>query len=175
MVKKIKPKYNKPFLDKAYEPSSRPNDYPTPEVDDLLFFIQRNYNTDAVIYQINYGQGGVLNLNDPMKVSWMKFHGDNTLLPLNYMQRKLAYGFNHDVISNELIEFEFVSYPKRFFLAKHDGRFQVYTDILGENAIIKLAYVYADEAGVFPDVKFIELYGHDIKTGKEVYERLNID
>jgi hypothetical protein len=174
MIRDIYKTYNKPYLDKAYEPCSRPKEYPTPDVEDLLFFIQRNYNTDAVLYQIKYTRDGLIDFNEPMEVSWMKFNLDEKILPLNYMQRKLAYGYDCSVVNKDLIEFEFVSHPKTFFIAKIDGDFKVVTEINGDRAVLKLAYIYADENGVFPDVKFIELYGHHIDTKAEVYERLNI-
>lgn len=175
MVKGIK-KYNKPFLDKAFEPKSRPDNYPIPEVDNLLFFIQRNYNFDTIVYQTNFDPSGLININEPIAAYWIKYGGGGIKKDLNYLQKKLAYGYTFEQIATDLFEFEFVSYPKRFFLAKQEcGQFKVTTDIAGTKSFITHAYIYAEENGIFPDVKFIELYGTDMKNGEKVYEKLIIE
>ncbi len=176
MLKKIKSFYAKPFLHKEFEPNSRPENYPIPDVEDMLFFIQRNYNTDTIIYQLNFDRNGLINLNEPIKVFWLKYGGGGVFVDLNYMQKKLAYGYSFDVITNELISFEFVSYPKRFFLAKqNDGTYRVCTQINDQKSFFTHAYIYAEENGIFPDVKFIELYGNSLDGMNKVYEKLVIE
>ena len=93
------------------------------------------------------------------------------------MQKKLAYGYDFEVISNELVEFKFVSYDKRFFLSKQENnQFLVTTRIEEKQVVITHAYIYAEENGVFPDVKFIELYGHKINDiASKIYEKIDIE
>lgn len=176
MLKDIHKPYSKPFLDKAFEPNGRPDEYPTPEIEDMLFFIQRNYNTDTIIYQTKFNPDGLICIDEPIKVFWYKYTSDQSIRDLNYLQKKLAYGYNSNVISNDLFEFEFVSYPKRFFLAKQQcGTFKVSTQINNQQSFLSHVYIYAEENGVFPDVKFIELFGTTVKDGLDAYEKINIE
>lgn len=50
----------------------RPANYPYMDAHpDLLFYIQRNQNINTVIYELNMLQGGLLNLQEPIKISWV--------------------------------------------------------------------------------------------------------
>ena len=148
------------FLDKTYEPQGLPKDYPVPVKEGLLFYIQRNQNINTVVYEINLNHMGDWNLNDPMKVYWIKYNELQEESELNYIQNKLAYGYRSNVISPELVEFEFVSYNKKFYIRKQtNGAYQVTTRLMGKLSVLTNMYVYAEEFGVFPEVKFVELYG----------------
>lgn len=159
------------FLDKTYQPAGLPSDYPVPEKDDLLFYIQRNQNYNTVVYEINRTGCGEINVNDPMRVYWIMYNDHKEECELNYIQTKLAYGYKSNVINNELIEFAFVSYDKKFFIEKANEDYRVMTKINEVYSILENVYVYAEEFGVFPDVKFIELFGTDVESGLPVYER----
>ncbi|MBK8516954.1 MAG: DUF4833 domain-containing protein [Saprospiraceae bacterium] len=155
----------------------RPADYPVIEpYPELLFFIQRNQNINTVIYELNHLPGEILNLNDPIKISWMYFdeNRNTTVKELNYIQKKLAYGYHHRVISNELIEFRFVSYDQMtFYLAKENKKhFRVFSRFGSKTVEISFIYIYAEDLGVFPQVKFVEFFGKDSSTQLPFYEKL---
>ncbi|MBK7636319.1 MAG: DUF4833 domain-containing protein [Saprospiraceae bacterium] len=142
----------------------RPANYPYMDAHpDLLFYIQRNQNINTVIYELNMLQGGLLNLQEPIKISWVFFEENSQVKvdELNLIQKKLAYGYHHKVISNDLIEFRFVSYSDMtFFLAKNNcGVFRVVSKFKGEFVEIDHIYVYSEDFGVFPQVKFVEFFG----------------
>ena len=48
-------------------------------------------------------------------------------------------------------------------------------DINRRKAKLKNIYVYAHELGVFPDVKFIELYGEELGSSIPVYQKIMIE
>ncbi len=155
----------------------RPDDYPDIDgYEHLLFYIQRNQNQNTVVYEPNFKLGGLLDLNEPMTINWIKFedNGDQEIQPLNYIQKKLAYGYNFRVISNDLIEFCFVSYTSmKFYLAKNKkGRYQVSATIEGVLSIIDNIYIYAEDMGIFPQVKFAEFFGRCQSTNKNIYKKL---
>lgn len=161
------------FLDKTYEPQGLPKDYPIPVKDGLLFYIQRNQNINTVVYEINLNQMGDWNLDEPMKVYWIKYNELQEEAELNYIQNKLAYGYRSRVISPELVEFEFVSYNKKFFIRKQsNGTYQVTTRLMGKLSVLSNMYVYAEEFGVFPEVKFVELYGTCVETHCPCFEKI---
>lgn len=159
------------FLDKSFEPQGLPSDYPIPEKDGLLFFIQRNQNFNTVVYEVNRNCQGKINIHEPMRVYWIKYNEQKEESELNYIQTKLAYGYKSSVINDDLIEFSFVSYEKKFFIERINDEYRVLTKISGKYSILDNIYVYAEEYGVFPDVKFIELFGIDTDSDLPVFER----
>lgn len=163
----------KDFLDKETIPGGLPVSYPIPQVNDMLFYIQRNQNTNTVVYQINYGPDKLINLNQPMTVYWIKYTQHGKIENLNFIQNKLAYGYEHDVISGDLIQFTFVSHPKTFYIVfdEKTGRHVVKTTFGKEMANLSNIYVYAEEYGAFPVVKFVDVYGLSQK-GEIISERL---
>lgn len=158
----------------------RPPHYPEPEMyPNRLFYIQRNQNTNAVIYEANTLHGGLLNLSNPITVNWVEFDpetGAESTHGLNQMQKKLAYGYNFEVIHHDLIRFNFVSYSDlTLYLAKTgEGDYRVVTQIEGTKAFLHRIYIYAEDFGVFPQVRFAELFGKNTETQLPVYQKLII-
>ena len=157
----------------------RPKDYPTlDDYGELLFYIQRNQNINTVVYEVNLLPGGILNLNDPISIYWVYYNEkeEKTIQPLNYIQKKLAYGYHHSVISSELVEFRFVSYDQMIFYLGKDkqGRFKVFTRFEDTNVEISMMYIFAEDLGVFPQVKFVEFFGKESTSSDIFYQKLLI-
>src|ERR1700753_4000546 len=55
-----------------------------------LFYVQRNPNTNTIIYELN-NKDGHLDTENPIHVYWIKYADKGQLEELNYIQRKLAY------------------------------------------------------------------------------------
>ncbi len=171
---------NKQFVTLPYEEHSKPTDYP--EIEDypeLLFYIQRNQNHNTVVYEVNYNSGQLLNLTEPILVHWLRFENQKVVekQSLNYIQKKLAYGYRFKVISNELISFEIISYDDmKFYLGKNaEGRFKVYFIDNGLNIVLESIYIYAEDLGVFPQVKWAEIFGVVSDTGQKLFKRIELD
>ncbi|MBK8347813.1 MAG: DUF4833 domain-containing protein [Saprospiraceae bacterium] len=157
--------------------NGRPEHYPVLEdYHDLLFYIQRNQNLNSVIYEVNLQSGELLNLSKPIRIQWLKYNqdGSSEKQELNYIQQKLAYGYQHKIITNELVQFSFVSYDQmNFYIGKDtSGRYRVYTVLEGANIELHSVYVYAEDFGVFPQVKFIEFFGKTATSGDKFYKKL---
>lgn len=154
-----------------------PSGYPVPpQDDDLLFYIQRNLNHDTIVYRLNRTHDGLIDRHIPMHAYWIKYSRGGVHKELNKIQSELAYGYRSSEISDDLFSFQFVSYGAlTFYLVRHDFGFDVHTKVNGRKIIVKHIYVYAQEFGVFPDVKFVEFYGLDPKDGYDVYERINLE
>lgn len=157
---------------------SRPNHYPEPEMyANRLFYIQRNQNSNAVIYEANLLAGGLLNLDEPISIHWIQFDpatGEEKIQSLNHIQKKLAYGYHFDVVHPDLIRFKFVSYDDLvFYLVRaNNGTYKVATDIAGQSAYLNSIYIYAEDLGVFPQVRFAELFGSSRNEGKPLYQKI---
>lgn len=155
-----------------------PEHYPTPaDSNKLLFYIQRNHNLNTVIYEVNYNESNQINIEYPMRAYWVKYNTGGDIEDLNYYQNKMAYGYNAKLISHNSFEFNFVSYAElTLFLASNkSGKYEVFCRINNQMSVLHNIYVYAEELGVFPNVKFIELFGSHLESNLATYQRINID
>lgn len=157
-----------------------PDHFPVPaQTTELLFYIQRNQNENTVIYEINRDKSGLINLDLPMVAYWKMYTQGGKIKGLNYIQNKLAYGYTSNSVSNDLVQFNFVSYGDiNFYIVKKEvsaDDYYVSCLINERQSVLKNIYVYAHELGVFPDVKFIELYGEELETGIPVYQKIFIE
>lgn len=153
-----------------------PENFPVPVFNEnTLFYIQRNLNTNTVVYEVNKLHDGSINSSLPMHPYWIKYSLGGEEVELNFIQNKLAFGYESEEISKELYEFRMVSYKKiRFFLNfdQKDQKYRVITNINGKKAFLNNIYVYAEELGLFPDMKYFELYGTDCVSALPTYEKI---
>ena len=146
--------------------------FPVPKgVPNLLFYLQRDPESNTVIYQLNLDEQGKLNEAEPIKIFWIRYAEKGQRKELNYIHRKFAYGLNFKKLAPDKYEFQFVSHDKvRFELAKgKDGNFRVQTIINNKPIILERMYVRID-GGTFwvPNVLYVDFEGVEVATGKEV-------
>ena len=152
-----------------------PESYPIPnQIDGLLFYIQRNLNMNTVVYVLNR-KNGLINDHHPMDVYWLKYTSGGTIQELNVIQNQLAFGYKANKINNHTFEIS-MSYDKlRFFLVQNElTGYHIQTKINNKSALLSNIYVYADELGLFPDVKYIELYGIEMDSQLPCYQKILI-
>ena len=139
-----------------------------------LFFIQRSTNINVAVYDANL-VGGKLNPKDPVRTYWYKFNTKSPIEELTAIQRTLAYGLYTSPISGAINTYEghFLAYRKRKFVVKQDANGIPYAlfQINNKMQILKRVYVKVDESKFLTTVEYIELFGKDPVTGKDVYEK----
>lgn len=95
----------------AQSKNPSPLHFPTPKnIDNMLFYIQRDPNTNTAIYAINYQENGKINKSSPIKAYWIRYAEKGEKKDFNYIQRKFAYGIESKTLNNEDFELQFVSY-----------------------------------------------------------------
>jgi len=153
-----------------------PSDYPVPSSEsDMLFYIQRSQNFNTVIYQLNTTPDGFINESNPINVYWKNYESGGEIMNINLLQAKLAYGYAHKVINKHTVEINVVSYPSyRMMLTLVDGSYKILSKFNGRWEILTNIYVYVEDFGVFPSVKYVELYGQQQSTDLPCFERLSI-
>lgn len=153
-----------------------PEHYPMPEVEDMLFYIQRNQNANTVIYKINRNCNNYLNKSNPFYVFWKQYHQGGKDSEINIIQQKLAYGVEYDIINSDSIKMNIISYPEyKIYVNKDENnRFKSISKIDGFWSQLSNVYVFAEERGAFPVVKFLELYGTRLDDGMPCYEKIII-
>ena len=140
-----------------------------------LFYIQRNTNPNTVVYDANILPNKSLNAKHPVHTYWLRYEDKGQKQELSTIQRTLAYGLYTDPIHGEANAFEgyFLAYRKRKFVVKLDpkGSPIALFPINGKLQILERVFINLDDNGLMPDIHYIELFGRDQNTGKDVYER----
>ena len=156
---------------------SAQNSYPIPEKNkELLFYIQRNHNQNTIIYDANFDRNGNLIENNPINVYWIRYEEQGQKMELRAIENKFAYGLEFEKIESHehYFQIELVSYDKRKLWLKQEAPFKalIYIKINGKLSQLDHQYIFADNSGLWPDVKYIELFGKDIVTNENRYEKI---
>lgn len=150
-----------------------PESYPIPQLDGLLFYIQRNLNHNTVVYVLNKDASGFLNEEYPMSVYWIMYDRQGQIKELNLIQNKLAYGYRSEMIDNHTFKFKMVSYDKMdFYIINENNSTKVITRFEDQWTNLSNIYVYAEEFGIFPQVKYIEFFGEELKDSFPTYDKI---
>ncbi len=154
-------------------PSSYPKPHPSFKV---LFYIQRNHNTNTIIYTVNLDTNGLIDPYNPMEIKWIRFSDQGEVKELDYLQNKLVYGYEHSKVNDRCYQFRFNAKKKMIFFLSQDDTGKVAAYSRQNDRLIQISnfYVHADEVGIFPDVKFIEIYGTDVEKNKPFLQKIRL-
>jgi phosphatidylglycerophosphate synthase len=156
-----------------------PVKFPTPKgIQNKLFYMQRDPNTNTIIYELNVDASGELDKSEPVKVYWLRYQENGQREDLSYIQRKFAYGVQAKAIGNNEYELRFVSYKKfPLYLRKSeaDNKYHVYATVNNKKMLLDRIFVRI-EGGTFwiPNVKYVELKGANPASGSQMLERIKI-
>jgi hypothetical protein len=153
--------------------------YPIPpKTDSLLFYIQRNHNSNTIIYDAKYDKNGNLDKNEPIIVYWRRYDEQGQKMELRTIEKWYAYGVDWEKVEDkELYRIELVADKERKFWLKQIASYKsvIITEINKTLSILDHMYIYADNSGMWPKVKYIELFGESTKTKEKTYEKLIVD
>lgn len=161
----------------AQSKNPSPLNFPTPKnIDNMLFYIQRDPNINTAIYAINYQENGKINKSNPIKAYWIRYAEKGEKKDLNYLQRKFAYGIETKTLENEEFEFKFVSYKKLALTLKKieaDQKYHVFANVNQKKIQVEKIFVRI-EGGSFwlPNVKYAEVTGIEALSNKTITERM---
>jgi len=167
-------------LPKAPAQASQPMlNFPVPAgVPNQLFYLQRDPNTNTIIYQLNVTSAGKLDEEEPINVFWLRYDEQGQRKDLNYIQRKFAYGLSAEKVGPEKYVLKFAAYNKVPFSLMRwgaDRAFHVFTVVSGKQIVLTRVYLRI-EGGTFwvPNVRYIEFKGWDAATHAPVVARVNV-
>lgn len=161
----------------AQSKNPSPLNFPTPKnIDNMLFYIQRDPNTNTAIYAINYQENGKINKSNPIKAYWIRYAEKGEKKDFNYIQRKYAYGIESKTVNNDEFELQFVSYKKLPLTLKKigsDQKYHVFVNVNQKKIQVEKIFVRI-EGGSFwlPNVKYAEVTGIDASSNKIITERM---
>jgi hypothetical protein len=152
--------------------------YPVPpDSENMLFYIQRSKNTNAIVYELNALPDGTPDPARPVNIYWIKYTSDSTTEALNYIQQKYAYGLNMRPYNGQKNSYvlQFVSYGKKnlyLLPASHGKKYAAFTSINGKLAELSRVFIQLDGGTFwFPTIEYIELTGRDPVSRQTVTER----
>ncbi len=153
--------------------------YPIPpKTNKLLFYIQRNHNSNTIIYDAKYDKNGNLDVDEPIVVYWRRYDEQGQKMELRTIEKWYAYGVNWEKVKNKkLYKIELVADKERKFWLKQIAPYKsvIITEINKIPSILDHIYIFADNSGIWPTVKYIELFGKSIKTKYKTYEKLIVE
>jgi hypothetical protein len=142
--------------------------------DHNLFWIERSKDANKIYYVVNVDESGSLDKEDPIDIYWIKHENHGEKEPLTWIQSRLAYGIRYLKVSEEEVEFQFVSYKKIKLLLKQtsDG-YSVFMKL--NNRLMELQKVFVQIDGgsfMFPKIPYVKLYGINPKTDKKIHDTI---
>ena len=160
----------------ANAPLPDPESFPVPGgIAGLLFYIQRDPNTNTICYELNTDKNGQLENDNPVHAFWIRYPEGGMRKDLNYIQRKFAYGINVKATGNNSYELRSVAYSKLPLILRKDSKnqYRVYADINKKECVLSRVFIRID-GGTFwsPNVLYIELKGTETATGKTIIQRI---
>ncbi|MEP7170451.1 MAG: DUF4833 domain-containing protein [Bacteroidota bacterium] len=134
----------------------------------LLFYLQRNKNTNTIIYEANYLPNGKIDPKNPVSVYWIRYEEGGVRKELNWIQRWLAFGVDFeptkDGSDNFILTFVAVKHKKVVLKLDNEGKAIACLPLNGKPSRLTRLYAQAQETNWLPTVKFVQMTGEDLKT-----------
>lgn len=167
------------FAQKADNSNPSPIKFPTPKgIQHELFYLQRDPNTNTIIYELNLKEDGKVDPEKPVNIYWVRYADKGQKEDLSYVQRKFAYGLQTKALGNDEYELRFVSHKKLPLYLKRspaDKKYHVYIDANDKKIMLDRVFVRIEGGSYWlPNVKYVELKGLNAKTQAPVVERMKI-
>jgi hypothetical protein len=151
---------------------------PTPIGENLLFFLQRNPDANTVIYELNFKSEGVLDRENPVKGSWIRYAEQGKYKELTGIERRFAYGVKCKALENGEFEIRLVAYKKLPLYLKRseiDNKYKIYIKDEGKDLLLKRVFVRVNGGSFwFPKVEYIDLITVNSASGIEILKRIEI-
>lgn len=151
--------------------------FPEPQNNpDQLFYLQRTHNKNTIVYELNK-KDGVLDVNEPVHVFWIRYEENAQRQELSYIQRKFAYGIKAKKIKENHYRLSLTSYDKfPMDLVKDMGNtYKVYANANGKRIQLHRIFIKITGGSMWsPDIEYFELKGTDSHSGDVVAERMKV-
>ncbi len=167
------------FAQSGDKSNPSPIKFPTPKgIAHELFHLQRDPNTNTIIYELNLKEDGKVDPEKPVNIYWIRYADKGQKEDLSYVQRKFAYGLQTKDLGNDEYELRFVSHKKLPLYLKRSGtdnKYHVYIDANDKRIMLDRVFVRIEGGSYWiPNVRYVELKGTNAKTQAPIVERLKI-
>lgn len=150
---------------------------PIPKEKDQLFYLQRDPDSNTIVYTLNI-QNGKLDASNPVLSYWIRYADKGQIEKLSFLQRRMAYGISHKEIEPGVYELHLQAYkPLKIILSesKNTGKYQAVVKVENNEIILNSIFVRITGGSFFkPNVQYIEIVGHNLKNGKRIKHRFKL-
>ncbi len=151
-------------------------EYPVPNDPNMLFYIQRSDDANAVVYAANVEPTGRIDPNSPVNVYWRMYTAGGRRKPLNFIERMLAYGVKSVTRSGPggAVSFKVAALPEwQIHIALDDqGRPEALMQFGNRTAKLVYVYLQVDNSGLTPSITWLDLFGIDTLSGKPLRDHV---
>lgn len=149
--------------------------YPVPPAKkSMLFYLQRNKNSNTIVYEANILPDGKLDPKKPVSVYWIRYTEGGVIKELNWIQRWMAYGVDFepakDGSGNYVITPVALKNRKITVSVDKEGKANALMSLNGKPSRLNRIFAQAQETSWLPTVKYVQMKGEDLKTKQEVFE-----
>jgi len=147
---------------------------PIPAEKDQLFYLQRDPNTNTVIYSINL-ENGELDTSRPVKAHWIRYTEGSKRTNLSFIQRTMAYGVHHTKVNEDKFDIRIQAYkdlPIQVRFNQQSKKYQAYTRVENKEIVLERIFVRINGGSLFkPKIEYIEISGHDPGSKSKINHR----
>ena len=138
-----------------------------------LFKIERNKNANIVQYDVQMKADGKLDPKKPVVVYWLRHAKDGQKEDLKWIEKSFAYGFKtqYDAKTNTANIDMVAKINRKINVREVEGEYRAETLIDGQSAYLEKIFISSKGKGVSTKITYMELFGKDIKTGEDLYEK----
>lgn len=148
----------------------------TPDDPNVLFYIHKNTNPNAVVYALKIDANNKINSQDPIEVFWRRYQEDGRRKKLAWLEKTFAFDFKVKPLKGKENTYNFsliaMKDKKLYATQNKKGEPVVFMTISGKTAILERIYLMVDDTKRIQSVLSMELFGKDPKTGQLIYEKI---
>jgi len=141
--------------------------------DQQLFIIERTTNGNVVHYDAHLDASGHLDPRVPVIVYWTMGSASGKRQGLNFLERTRAYGIHVRTKSPGRYVLTVVSQKRDDIeVYEEDGQIRAETTIDGHRAYLQKIFANIDSSFLLPKVNYVELFGTDVISGVNCYQKV---
>jgi len=148
----------------------------TPDDPNVLFYIHKNTNPNAIVYALNLNSNNKIDSQNPIEVFWRRYQEDGRRKKLAWLEKTFAFDFKVKPVKGKENTFAFsliAMKDKQLYATQNKkGEPVVLMTISGKIAILEKIYLMVDDTKRIQSVSSMELFGKDPKTGLLIYEKI---
>jgi hypothetical protein len=151
--------------------------YPMPQkTDKMLFYLQRSFNKNTIIFETEMLGNNKLNSERPVKMHWIRYEEDGRIAELSFIQRKI-FGMKCTPIDDERSSFLLInsriSILKIIVKESSLGHYKAYLEINKQITELERVFIKAsnNHLGIPILFEYIEVSGILTESGELNIER----
>jgi hypothetical protein len=137
-----------------------------------LFRIERSTNRNVVQYDIRLAHDGTPDSRDPVSAYWIMLAEDGHREGLTFFEQQLAYGLDVAKAPDGLTLHLKAIQKRPVHVRRRGQRWEAQTTIGGRAAALRRVWVQCDPGLLGPVVRFVDVTGTDLETGRPLAERI---